>query len=231
MHVPNFDLADQTNKRNMDAGNTSAIISAVAGISGVLLGNTFVAIKEWLTNQSKRQKDAAYLAIVVVSHLDRFANGCLHVALDDGTEEGRPAGRNGEYVPVAESPEFQPLDIDVEWKALPRELMYPILRLPDQRDQIEHRLAGIAEYDSDYPEHAHYFWTRRRDYADLGLQTSDLARRLRLLAGMPIEAPKPGEWCRDQALREVITMIDDKREAYENRLASNPPKVPDVLTS
>lgn len=31
----------------MDSGNVSAIISAVAGISGVLLGNLFVLVKEW----------------------------------------------------------------------------------------------------------------------------------------------------------------------------------------
>ncbi|CAJ0893674.1 hypothetical protein R20233_03759 [Ralstonia sp. LMG 32965] len=214
----------------MDAGNTSAIISATAGISGVLLGNTFVALKEWLINKSKRQKDTAYLAIVVASHLDRFANGCMHVALDDGTEEGRPAGNDGEYAPVAKPPEFQPLDIDVEWRVLPQKLMYPILRLPDQREQIQNRLAGIAEFDNDYPDHTEYFWARRRDYADLGLQTSNLARQLRKHAGMPLEEPKPGEWCRDEELRDVIKRIDNARAAYELRLANSAIKPPEVLT-
>ncbi|BCM07239.1 hypothetical protein MAFF241647_15960 [Ralstonia solanacearum] len=212
----------------MDAGNTSAIISATAGISGVLLGNTFVALKEWLANKSKRKKDTAYLAIVVVSHLDRFANGCFYVALDDGTDQGEPAGRNGECQPTTKPPEFQPLDIDVEWKVLPQELMYPILRLPDQRERIQHRLAGITEFDNDYPDHTEYFWARRRDYAELGLQTSDLARRLRRLAGMPFDEPKPGEWCRDEELRDVIKKIDDARAAYEIRLASHPLKLPDA---
>ncbi|AJW45477.1 Transmembrane protein [Ralstonia mannitolilytica] len=214
----------------MDAGNTSAIISAVAGISGVLLGNSFVAIKEWLTSRSKRQKDTAYLTILVVSHLDRFANGCLHVALDDGTEYGRPAGRyEEEHVATVKPPVFQPLDIDVEWKVLPQELMYPILRLPDQQEQIQNRLAGIAEFDDDYPDHTEFFWARRRDYADLGLQTSDLARRLRKHAGMPVEEPKPGEWCRDEELRDVIKKIDDARTAYELRLASHPLTLPDAV--
>lgn len=67
----------------MDAGNNSAIISATAGISGVLLGGAITALKEWLTHRSRRKTETAYLAAIVVSHLDRFANGCLHVALDD----------------------------------------------------------------------------------------------------------------------------------------------------
>lgn len=54
--MQNFDPVDQQMRHYMDAGNTSAIISAAAGISGVLLGNTFVAFKEWLTNKSKRQR-------------------------------------------------------------------------------------------------------------------------------------------------------------------------------
>ncbi|CAB3682095.1 hypothetical protein R8871_02569 [Paraburkholderia graminis C4D1M] len=215
----------------MDTGNVSAIISASAGIIGVLLGNSFVTVKELVVNRSKRRKDTAYLAIIVVSHLDRFANGCSSVAWDDGTSEGRPAGRNEEeYRPTTEPPEFQPLDIDVEWKVLPRELMYEILRLPDLREQIQNRLAGIAEYDNDYPEHAEYFWTRRRDYADLGLRTSELSRRLRRHAGMPAEEPKPGEWNRDGGLRDVVKNIDDERAAYERRRREDSAPLPDGLT-
>lgn len=189
----------------MDTGNISAIISAAAGISGVLLGNSFVAVKEWRIHQSKRRKDAAYLAIIVVSHLERFANRCLHVALDDGTECGLPAGRNGEErAPTTAPPEFTPLDIDVEWKVLPQDLMYSILRLPDQREQIDNRLAGIAEFDDDYPDHVEYFWIRRREYAELGLRASCLARCLCKQAGMPMDEPKPGDWSRDQELKDVI---------------------------
>lgn len=216
----------------MDTGNVSAIISAAAGISGVLLGNSFVAIKELLINRYKRQKDTAYLAIIVVSHLDRFANGCAHVAFDDGTAYGRPAGNNGEeYEPTVNPPEFQPLDIDVEWKVLPKDLMYEILRLPDQRERIQNRLAGIAEYDDDYPDHVEYFWVRRRDYAELSLSASRLAYRLRRHAGMPLEEPpKPGEWCRDEALREVIEKIDTKREAHHRRQAEGMFKSPPSVT-
>lgn len=202
----------------MGEGNISAIISATAGIVGVILGNSFVAIKEWLHSRSRRKKDTAYLAIIVVSHLDRFANGCLHVALDDGTIYGSPAGGNGqEYAPTTKLPEFRPLDIDVEWKVLPQDLMYSILRLPDHAEQIQNKLAGIAEFDDDFPDHTEYFWTRRRDFADLALQVSSLIRRLRAYAGMPLEEPKHGEWSRDEQCASVISTIDQQRRAYEAR--------------
>ncbi len=162
---------------------------------------------------------SAYLAILVVSHLDSFANGSLHVALDDGTWEGRPAGNNGEYYSTTvKPPEFLPLDIKVEWKVLPRDLMYDILQIPDKREHIESRIAGIWEFD-DPPDYCEFFWARQRDYAELGLHVSAVAKKLRNHAKMPIEESPPGEWNREVAFQEVIDKADSERAAYEKRVA------------
>lgn len=202
----------------MNDTHIAAIIGAGAAIFGTLLGNSFVAIKEWLVNRRKEKRDSSYLAILVVSHLDRFANGCMHVALDDGTECGQPAG-NGEYHQVTvPSPEFLPLDIKVEWKVLPKDLMYDILQIPDKREQIENRIAGIWEFD-DSPDFSEFFWARQRDYAELGLHVSAVAKRLRKHADMRIEESAPGEWNRETAMQEIIDKIDEKRAAYEKRVA------------
>jgi hypothetical protein len=206
----------------MDPGNVSAIISAAAGISGVLLGNTFVLVKEWRTRCKTAKQDTTYLGIIVVSHLDRYATGCSHAALDDGTQHGQPAGERGEHMTVVTPPDFRPLDINVEWKLLTVELMYSILRLPDQQDQLERNLAGKYEFDYDPPEHVEYFQTRRRGYAVLGLQASDLAKKLRLFVGLPAEELEPGEWSREQSMRDVVSDIDAKRSAYNLRRATLP---------
>lgn len=201
----------------MTDAHIAAVISAGAGITGVLLGNSFVAIKEWFKDSKKDERDCAYLAILVVSHLDRFASGCWHVALDDGTSEGRPAGRNSEYHEVTVSaPEFLPLEIKVEWKVLPKDLMYDILKIPDKREHIENRLSGVWAFD-DPPDYADFFWARQRDYAELGLHVSATAKKLRRYADMPIEVSSPGEWNRDVSLQEVIDRIDAERAAYEKR--------------
>lgn len=201
----------------MTDAHIAAIISAGAGITGVILGNSFVAIKEWLKDSKKDGRDSAYLAILVVSHLDRFANACWHVALDDGTSEGRPAGRDGEYHKVTVSaPDFSPLEIKVEWKVLPKDLMYDILQIPDMREHIENRLSGVWDFD-DPPDYTEFFWTRQRDYAELGLHISAVAKKLRRYADMPVEESPPGDWNREVSLQEVIDKIDAKRAAYEKR--------------
>ncbi|WP_426101767.1 hypothetical protein [Pseudomonas sp. PSPC3-3] len=192
----------------MDPGNVSAIISAVAGISGVLLGNSFVAIKEWWTNRNKVNQATTYLGIIVVSHLERFATGCLEVSLDDGTSQGQPAGEGGQYVTTTTAPLFHPLELDVDWRLLPKYLMYSVLRLPDQQDQLHGRLGGIMEFNYDPPDHADFFWARRRGYAVLGLQASDIAKNLRSHAGLPADKHHPGEWSRDQNMRDVIAHLD-----------------------
>lgn len=204
----------------MDKETLAAVISGVIGIIGVLVGSLITVIQAALSSWSKRRKDSAYLAILVVAHLDRFAMGCLHVALDDGTEYGRPSGQHGEeYSPTATAPEFKPLDIGVDWKVLPCDLMYSILEIPEKRERIENRLAGIEAYDNDYPDHTEWFWSRQRDYAQLGLEVSSVAKRLRNYAGMPFEAPGDDEWSQDSQLHEVIKKIDEARASYEQRTA------------
>lgn len=204
----------------MGSGNISAIISAASGICGVVLGAALTAFREWAANRAGRRTDTIYLAIIVVSHLDRLANRCIAVALDDGTAYGMPAGKNGaECEPTVVAPEFLPLDLDVEWKLLPQDLLYDIFCLPDEREQIQTKLAGIAEYEDNPPEHTEWFWARRRGYAELGLKASALARRLREHARLPINEPavdeyqlhdwRSGKRSRDQELRKVVSDIDE----------------------
>lgn len=193
----------------MESGNVSAIISAVAGISGVLLGNSFVLVKEWWAKRRNVHQATTYLGIIVVSHLDRFATECYEVCIDDGTWYGQPAGEDGHSKATTTAPTFRPLEIDVDWRLLPKELMYLILRIPDQQDQLHGKLRAIQDYDYDPPDHPEYFWTRRRGYAVLGLHVSDIVKKLRLHAGLPDGEPMPGEWDRDKSMSDVIAHLDE----------------------
>lgn len=65
--------------------------------------------------------------------------------------------------------------------------MYDILQIPDKHEHIENQLGGVWEFD-DPPEYRDFFLKRRRDYAELGLHVSGIAKRLRKHAGMP-ESP------------------------------------------
>lgn len=218
----------------MDPGNVSAIISAASGLCGVGIGSFLAYLKDKRAERIKDERDGSYLAIIVVSHLDRFANGCMGVAHDDGMEYGAPAGKDGTYQATVTAPEFKPLDIDVEWKVLPKDLMYDILQIPDKREHIQNHVAGVWEFD-DPPDYSNYFAARQRDYAELGLHVSAVAKRLRRHAGMPIEGEQVGIWNRDVAMQGVIKKLNEQQAEYEKRMADNhdtapkPPPSPQEL--
>lgn len=209
----------------MDSANVNAIISAISGLAGVGIGALLTHLQELRAEKIKDKRDTSYLAILVVTHLDRFANGCMSVAYDDGTSEGRPAGEDGIYhQTTARPPEFAPLDIKVEWGVLPRKLMYDILEIPAKQEHLENQLNSVWEFDNP-PDYTEFFMRRRRDYADLGLKVSGVAKRLREFAQMPIEEGIPGDWNRDVAMQEIIDKLDAARAAYEKRQAESWAKI------
>lgn len=221
----------------MDSANINAVISAVSGLAGVGIGALLTHLRELRAEKIRDERDASYLAILVITHLDRFADGCLSVANDDGTCEGRPAGKDAIYYQTTvKPPKFAPLDIKVEWRVLPRKLMYDILEIPAEQERLENQLGNVWEYD-DPPEYGDFFMRRQRDYAALGLKVSGIAKRLREFAHMPIEEHAPGTWNRDAAMQTIIGKLDADRAANEKRHAEwlthaapvPPPPAPHVV--
>lgn len=194
---------------------------STAGLAGVWFGASLAGRREEKRERQRIEKEFSYLAILAIAHLDRLANDCVDVALDDGTSEGRPAGPDGDYhMATTSTPEFEPLSLEVEWKVLPADLMYGILNLPYQIEQLGNRVSGIWEHDAP-PDYTQTFWFRRSGFARLGLEASDLAAQLRKHAGLPAEPAAEGEWNRDECMREQIEKIESARKAYEARWAAS----------
>ncbi|UCV11321.1 hypothetical protein KI614_14410 [Dechloromonas denitrificans] len=195
-----------------------SIISAASGLLGVWMGGRLTWKRESLRENERINKESSYLAILVIAHLDRFINGCVQVSFDDGTSEGRPAGSDGIYhTTTVKVPAFSPLELDVDWKVLPADLMYGILNLPYKVEQLANHLSGVSEFD-DPPEYTEYFWARQYGFSVLGLEVSELVRRLRQHANLPTEEPLKGDWNRDEILREQGDKIEKARAAYEARM-------------
>lgn len=133
------------------------LITTGSGLGGVWLGAWLTSRREQSRESARSEKDATYLAILVVTHLDRFVNGCVSVVSDDGTAHGAPAGSDGSYAPTVETPTFDPLSLAVEWKALPPGLMYGILGLPYKIEVLNRRISTAAEGDDDYPYYGDLF--------------------------------------------------------------------------
>lgn len=201
----------------IEVGLIQSVISAAAGLAGVWLGGQITSKREEAKESERKIKETSFLAIFVVAHLDRFANACVAVAFDDGTEEGRPAGTGGCHAVTVKSPTFDPLVLDANWKVLPADLMYGILGLPYRIEQLQHHIN--AEGYDDPPEHYEFFWARQSGYAALGLEVSALAKRLREHAELPAFPEEPGSWNRDLELKRVIEEINKKKHALKKRLA------------
>lgn len=95
--------------------------------------------------------------------------------------------------------------------------MAEILGLPYKAENLANHVAAVSEFD-DPPDYNEFFWARQYGYAVLGLEVSELARKLREHTGIPYEPYKVGEWNRDDALREQRDKIAAEREAYQRRV-------------
>ncbi len=192
-----------------------SLAPAVSGLSGVWLGAYMTGKREERKEDRQLARESAYLATLVVAYLDRLVDDCLLVSLDDGTHYGVPAGDDGlchEY--TTPDPKFSPLELAVDWKALPVELMFDVLNLPYKIGQAEVSVRAIAEHDGP-PEYRDTFLTRQYQYAGIGLDASALARKLRKHAGLPLQKENQrlenAPLTREQMLEQVRERIGKYR--------------------
>lgn len=198
-----------------NSGNDAAIISAFAGICGVLLGSLLSTIKDVLLATFARERETRYLAILVASHLDRFASGCLAVACDDGTHDGEPAGDDEEPAPVVMPPTLELLDLDVNWKALDPGLMAQTLLLPDQLRSLKEMLS--SDYYTIYEDRGEFMLERRSAYGRLGLEALSLSSRLRKAATLPVDISDRSRHNLSLALKQEVDNVESKRKAAREK--------------
>lgn len=204
----------------IDLSFLPSAISAASGLCGVWLGSWLTTRRDAERERGRIEKESKYLAILVLAHLDRFVRQCSEVSYDNGTIEGRPASDDGIYHEfTVPAPRFDPLDLKVDWKVLPADLMYDILDLPNKTEQLQDEVNGVREHDEP-PDYTHTFWTRQHGFAELGLEVSALARRLRQHAGLPERADRRGR-SRDDLLRAQRDKIAKALGDYERRVSAN----------
>jgi hypothetical protein len=182
--------------------------AAIFGLLGVALGAALAVLREWWFQGRKTRKEAEYLAVRVSCALEAYVSGCSDVAGDDGLCDGQPDEKGYSHIQVT-APKFEPDALAVEWKSLPRELMYRVLDLPLRAEEAAHRVSGAFRYQASPPDYSEGFEERQFQYALLGLAASDLAADLRRYVGLPGRAA--GEWDPVQFMREQKAKIDSLR--------------------
>ncbi len=158
--------------------------SAIFGLVGVLLGGFLTTTKEWWFQKRKNQKDIEYLAVQIITRLDRFIGQCSDVVNDDGLFQGG-YNNDGYRSPQITLPKFEPQSVDVEWKSLPVFLMYEILDFPNQIERANNSINGEFEYISQPPDYSEGFVERQYQYCLLGINASKLSTQLRKLSDFP----------------------------------------------
>lgn len=161
---------------------------AIIGFVGVLIGVVATLGKDALSYWTRRRKAGRYAAIRIVSVLDLYVEQCVGVVGDDGTAEGRPAGRTeqGQDYLVAQvaTPEPPTFPDDIDWTSINADLMYRVLALPNLAAQTERIICAANEhaYPPDFEE---FFEARQEGYADLGLEALELAKALQQKFKLP----------------------------------------------
>lgn len=208
-----------------------ALMTAAAGFAGVWYGQRNLARKDArlaAQEEVKAEQERAYVASVVIEHLERYLNECSAVAHDDGTEYGRPAGQNDCYQTTTSEPQFDPHKLNVNLKVLPPDLIYDILAIRSRQENIEQYLGSPGFDDPPYDE---YIGERARMHAELGQQVTQIALRLRRAGGLPNEILTKGDWSRDQGFAEVIDRFKAhkarREQLHRESMARLPP--PDVV--
>jgi hypothetical protein len=192
----------------------------VFGFLGVLVGSAIPWIKEEWHRKRSRQENGQFFAVRIASVLDEYAQKCVAVVGDDGTSEGRPAGRTEqgeEYrVTQASTPEPPVYPDDIDWRSIPVSIMYRALALPNAAGDTDRYISHSADvaYPPDFDE---LFNARQEGYARLGLEALSIADDLRDEFLLPADPRKfyNLEWNTKQFFEEKVKGFQKRCENDE----------------
>lgn len=168
---------------------------AIIGLAGVIVGVLAALGKDAVAYWTGRRKAGRYAAVRIICVLDEYVEKCVDVVHDDGTSEGRPAGRadSGEeyYSAQVDLPNPPVFADDIDWTSISPELMYRVLALPNLAVRTERFISDVNEY-AHPPDYGEFFHARWQGYADLGLEALSIATALRRQFNLPLTSMEVG---------------------------------------
>jgi len=186
------------------------MIEAVIGLVGVIVGSAITIARDSWASWRAHRREGSYSAIRLIGMLDEYADKCIDVIYDDGTAEGRPAGRtsDGQEFCVAQVTAPDPLYYpdDIGWRSLPEALMHRTIALPNKARSTNRHIQAASEH-ANPPDYRQFFEPRQMGYAQLGLDALEIAKDLRVHFGISAESRDNlnPDWNPMDALRERIS--------------------------
>jgi hypothetical protein len=145
---------------------------------GVCLGALLTIGRELYAEKRSNKKDAEYLAIRLICLFDTFMENCASVVGDDGLFHGQTDEQGCSRIQVL-VPELNIHIDDVNWKALPSELMYDILSFPNLVSDANRLIDSTFEFSASPPDFSEGFEERQNQYSILGIKASIISDKLR----------------------------------------------------
>lgn len=190
-----------------------AVVGATVGLVGVAIGQWMTYWRERKFQRQKEARDTAHLVALVAGALERFSEGCEAVALDDGSCDSQGYRRTTRPIPL-----FEPDKLQVEWKALPPDLMFHILDLPYRAEAADRVIEGASEHAAMPPDFEEFFEQRQYQYAALSIDAAQLAARLRKHAGVPARPENP-HW---NSMEQMELLIESQERRWEQNSRNLP---------
>jgi hypothetical protein len=184
-------------------------IAPMFTVIGVIVGIFLKWLIDWIGQVMKNKKDAEHLAVHVICLLNKFVAGCAAVVEDNGQPDS-----SGVWKPNTVRPNFEPDTAKVEWKSLPKELMYQVLMLPNRIEVANLKINAVDEYVAYGPDYCDFFEERQFQYAMLGIRAAEAADALRKHAALPSEPID--DWDAVECMREKLKKIERFREEQRN---------------
>ncbi|MGC0914870.1 hypothetical protein [Pantoea agglomerans] len=198
-------------------------ITALAGIGGALgsqwLSHHFATARELRASEDKLARERYFIATELVFMLERFAEECARVAMDDGELVPPAPGKQCEREPTVEESKINLDGITGDWRVLDPLLMFRIRELPVLQGEANRMIRYAGENDDSPPDYSVYFHERQYQYARLGLKAAIQAKRLCRLSGLPDTRLNATQWSAQPVLWEVWRIARHRiaKEAIDNR--------------
>lgn len=194
----------------------AGLITAGAAIAAVMLTHRFTLLREKQASEENRRREEHYIATELVFMLERFAEECARVAMDDGELIPPAPGKQCERQHTVEEPKINLDGITGDWRVLDPLLMYRIRELPVLQIEADRKISYANESDSP-PDYSEYFHERQYQYARLGLKALIQAKHLRKSSRLP--DTRVTKWSAQSLLWSVWRVQRHRisKEAIENR--------------
>lgn len=181
------------------------IVTAVAGLVGVVIGGTMTNLQKWIEYRVTKGSSARYFAARMITTLDHFIAECLVIAEDHGTAE--PDGN----ISVKLLPKLELEKLDIDWKSVNSEVVYLALQIPNEYAAAVRAIN--AGYDRDAPPY-HDFEERQFRFAHLGLIAYGLINyELIKIGNLKLQGKGRDELA--ERLEEIYRDISEQRQERE----------------